>query len=401
MKKIITVVAAGIGGYGNTCLRAIRERGEAEGIRLVGCADPNPATCSHLEWLNEQKIPVFNTLEEFYLKKKADLAVVTVPIHLHLPLLKTALQNGSNVLMEKPTCATIQEAAEMAKIRDESGLLVAVGYQWSYAPATLELKKDILAGRYGKSLRFKTLIVWPRDKSYYGRSWAARQKAADGKWILDSIVMNATAHYLHNPLFLAGDAADRAAVPAGVKGELYRANEIENFDTACMRVECENAAEILYLATHASERLINPSFELAFEKGVVKYGPAEGLESMRGYFEDGTQKDYGFPDIEVERKLFDVADCIRTGENPVCGIETAMPHLICVNGIQQAAPIYDFNKDEICESEKEVRYMPGLADALEKCYLESKLPCEAGFAFSRGASSADLRGYDFFTGVKG
>ena len=43
------------------------------------------------------------------------------------------------------------------------------------AIAMQELKRDILAGILGKPLHFKSVVLWPRRKSYYQRSnWAGK-----------------------------------------------------------------------------------------------------------------------------------------------------------------------------------------------------------------------------------
>jgi hypothetical protein len=56
-----------------------------------------------------------------------------------------------------------------------------------------------------------------------------------GLGIFDSPANNATAHFLHNMFYLLGATRETSAAPAVVQAELYRANAIENFDTAAIR----------------------------------------------------------------------------------------------------------------------------------------------------------------------
>ena len=140
----------------------------------------------------------------------------------------------------------------MIRARDEAGKLVAIGYQWSFSSPIQRLKRDILAGGLGAPRRLRSVCLWPRDEVYYTRNdWAGRQRAADGSWILDSPVNNAMAHDLHNMLYLLGPSIDRSAQPVEIVAELYRANDIENFDTAALRVRTTSGAEVLFYGSHA------------------------------------------------------------------------------------------------------------------------------------------------------
>ena len=126
---------------GNTYVDALLSNLGRGDFRIAGAVDPNPQNCNNLDKLNEMGIPIFSSMEEFYAVSKADLTVVSSPIHFHCEQTCTALAQGSNVLCEKPVSATIQEARQMIEARDKAGKIVAVGYQWSYSNAIRELKK--------------------------------------------------------------------------------------------------------------------------------------------------------------------------------------------------------------------------------------------------------------------
>ena len=131
-----------------------------------------------------------------------------------------------------------------------------IGYQWSFSKAIQSLKNDIIKGLFGKPIRLKTLALWPRDDEYYGRNnWAGRIKENQGKWVLDSPMNNAVAHYLHNMFYVLGFEVDSSAVPKQVIAECYRANPIENYDTAVCRILTTDDVEILFYASHASHRM--------------------------------------------------------------------------------------------------------------------------------------------------
>ena len=219
----VSIVLSGLGGYGLCYLEGLLDQPDDGRFRLVAGVDPAPQNCKRLADLEARRVPVYPSLEEFYRVGRADLAVLSSPIHQHCRQTCLALAHGSHVLCEKPAAATVQDVDRMIRARDEARKSVAIGYQWSFSTPIQRLKRDILAGEFGAPRRLRSVCLWPRDEVYYTRNdWAGRQRAADGSWILDSPVNNAMAHDLHNMLYLLGPSIDRSAQPVEIVAELYR-----------------------------------------------------------------------------------------------------------------------------------------------------------------------------------
>ena len=89
------------------------------------------------------------------------------------------------------------------------------------------------------------------------------------RWILDSIANNAAAHFLHNMFYVLGGGLNRSAVLRQVTAELYRANAIENFDTAAIRAVTAGGVETLFLATHATGSTLGPNLCYEFERATI------------------------------------------------------------------------------------------------------------------------------------
>ncbi len=58
-------------------------------------------------------------------------------------------------------------------------------------------------------------------------------------------------------------------MPVDVQAKLYRANDIENFDTSAIRCRVKGGAEILFYTSHAAGSMLGPVIRFEFEKGVV------------------------------------------------------------------------------------------------------------------------------------
>jgi len=283
---------------------------------------------------------------------------------------------GANVLCEKPVAATLDEARRMAAARDRAGRGVAVGYQWSFSSAVQKLKLDIQNGRYGRARRLRAWVAWPRHSGYYGRnSWAGRIRDAGGRPVFDSPVNNATAHYLHHMLYVLGAGGpDSAARPVSVTAELYRANAIENFDAACMRIRTADGVEILFYSAHCVGRGNRPTFMLEFERGTV----ACAGETFRGTMADGATVDYGHPDTDaMTRKLRDTLEAVRQGSTKTaCGIEAAAMHTRVVAALQRL-PVHAFGaglrQTQTLEGGAVLTFVPGLYEAMQTGFEQGRL----------------------------
>lgn len=368
----VKVVCVGIGGYAQVYWKALFES-KADNFEIVGAVDPYPEVAKYLPEIKQRGIPLYNSMEDFYKEKSADLAIITTPIHLHTRQILFALENGSNVLCEKPLSGVSTDAEIIEKRAAELGKFVMIGYQWSYAPAILALKEDILSGKLGAPVSLKTKIFWPRKKEYFtrGSGWAGKLKAKDGTVINDSVASNACAHYIHNMLFVCGERY-LAKEAKNVKADLFRVNAIENFDNATISFELEGGAKCLFVAAHSTHVNRNPMFDYTFEKAVVKY--SEATQDIVAYMNDGSEIHYGDPFADGSdggKSRIAIEGCLTEGFKPVCTPYTAAAHTRCIEAIQ-TFPVYDVNPALLRENGTLI-YVEGLAEALEGCYNNETL----------------------------
>jgi predicted dehydrogenase len=385
VKGPVSLVLVGIGGMGAVYVRELLDKRGAGTFRIAGAVDPQPERCPWFEELRANGVPAFAALEAFYRNRTAELAVISSPIQFHATQTCLALARGSHVLCEKPVAGTIEEARRMIAAEKASERWVSIGFQWSFSPAIQELKNDIREGKLGRPKRLKCLYLWPRDEKYYGRnSWAGKKRDAAGGWVLDSPAQNAMAHDLHNMFYVLGKERAASARPVEVEAELYRAYPIENYDTAVLRARTEDGVEILLYATHVPHEERGPVLGYEFEKAVVRC--SSRTSGVWAEFVGGTRKDYGVPDNQPLKKLWDAIRNVRTGERPVCGLEAASSQTLCVNAMQDSMPeIRNFPKElrhTIEENKTRRVWVEGLDEALEACSTVNALPSELDFAWS-------------------
>lgn len=363
--KILLVGAGGYAsGYVNTLLNITDRKIVWEGI-----VDPYYTNCAKKTEIDTAKIPVYDTMDEFYEHHSADLAIICTPPFLHKEHSIFALSHGSYVLCEKPVAPTLEDAEAMLEAEKKYGKWISIGYQWSFSEAIQKLKSDILSGRLGAPVSFKTAISWPRTLDYYGRGtkWGGRI-SKDGIVILDSIASNACAHYLHNMFFLLGEEMNKSADVCKLSGECFRANDIENFDTCALKLTTDGKVPLYFIASHATETKREPEFVYSFEKAEVIYAKDDD-PNIRAVFHDGGEICYGDPFENNFKKLLDCIEAIKKGTRPICTVETALPHTKLIQKIYKEIPIKDFSEGQVCYNEAENRiFVRGLFARMYEAY---------------------------------
>ncbi len=397
----VTIVVSAIGGYGYHYLKTLLEEVPAESYVLRGAVDRAPQTSPLFAELKGRGVPIFGSIKQFYESgNSADLAVISSPIHFHVPQSLAALAGGSDVLCDKPVGATVQAARELIDGRDVTDKWVMIGFQWSYSSAIQSLKKDIIDGLFGAPIRLKTLCLWPRDRAYYERNdWAGRIKSPGGRWVLDSPANNAMAHYLHNLFYVIGEDVESSALPASLVAEAYRVYPIENFDSVICRAVTHEGVELLFFASHATADEKRPIFEFEFEDAKITFD-AE-CEEIIARDKSGREKRYGSPDDDHQfKKLFIALEAAGKPARVVCGPEAALSHTLCVNGIQESVgEALKLPSSMILSGDGGARlWGRGLDEAFLECYEKWLLPSEAGYSWAQSGAAIDLSNYDYFPG---
>ncbi len=368
MEKVIQIILAGIGGYGTNYVRSLLAREKEGSVKLVALVDP--AAQSSPLYAEVKTKPVYDDLATCLDKHQADLVILSSPIQYHAGQIKLALAHGAHVLCEKPLCATKEQGLELIRLQQESGLQVGIGYQWSFCRAIQNARKDVQNGLYGRPLSLRTKVYWPRNLAYFARNnWAGRLYV-DGLPVYDSVLNNATAHYLHNMLFFLGEDPYAAALPELIEGRLLRAHDIETFDTALVRMEKnlpDNKKAVLAIAvSHCPEKLLGPELDYRFSKGslTVQDGRVLGIQNPGTFSEMSV--DYGqiVSDDPVGDKVDDMLAVVQENSQgkkneeveqrrPLCDVQTAYAqtavlaalHEQCEIELADPATIEPYEKD--------------------------------------------------------
>lgn len=98
----------------------------------------------------------YGSYEEMILKEKAlpegermDFVAIVTPNHMHFPPAKMALENGFNVVCDKPITLTLEEAIELESIVDKSGKLFALTHNYTGNSLVKQARAMVAKGDLG------------------------------------------------------------------------------------------------------------------------------------------------------------------------------------------------------------------------------------------------------------
>lgn len=128
-------------------------------IELVcGCFSVNPEISKEsgkLYYLPEDR--VYETYREMFEKEaqlpegeRMDFVSIVTPNFVHFDPAMMALNNGFNVVIDKPITFTLNEAIQLKEKLDETGLTLALTHTYSGYPAVKHARKMVADGDFGK-----------------------------------------------------------------------------------------------------------------------------------------------------------------------------------------------------------------------------------------------------------
>ena len=92
--------------------------------------------------------------------EQMDFVAIVTPNHVHYGPAKMALENGFHVICDKPLCFDMEEALELEKLVEETGLIFALTHNYTGYPMVKQARAMIKNGDFGK-IR-KVVVEYPQ-----------------------------------------------------------------------------------------------------------------------------------------------------------------------------------------------------------------------------------------------
>jgi predicted dehydrogenase len=134
-------IKVGVVGVGHLGMHHARVYTEILGTHLVGVMDINEERARSVAY--PLGVAAFSDFEEFLRETRPDALSIVVPTSLHFQIAKMAMENGINVLIEKPVTTSVDEAEQLLSLAVRKDLILQVGHIERFNSAVQHVREFI------------------------------------------------------------------------------------------------------------------------------------------------------------------------------------------------------------------------------------------------------------------
>ena len=265
----------GIGNMGSEHCRMILD-GKCPEVELAAVADRRPERRAWAKERMPETVRVFTEGSDLIRSGACEAVLVAVPHYQHEELSVLALENGLDVLCEKPASVQASRTKRMVEAAERAGKTLTFMFNQRTNCVYRALKELLSSGRLGAVKRMNWIITdWYRTQRYYDSgSWRATWAGEGG-----GVLLNQCPHQLDLLVWLCG-------MPSAVTARCYEGKwhhiEVEDDVTACL--EFPNGATGVFVASTGDLPGTNrleidcERGKAVCENGVVRVWEIEGNE---------------------------------------------------------------------------------------------------------------------------
>ncbi|MEA2012933.1 MAG: Gfo/Idh/MocA family oxidoreductase [Verrucomicrobiota bacterium] len=400
--KDVTIGIIGTAGFAEHHLNSLDAFAPEEKLVLSAACEVNPAFSDNLAKLAKKGVNAYTDCETMFKEEQGKLDFIIIPtsIQSHKPLAISAMQNGFNVLLEKPPTTTIQDIDKIIETSKSTGQFCAVAFQSVYNKDFRKIKELIASNTLGKLQSITGKLCWQRDFDYYSRNkWAGKTKV-DNNWVMDGSISNPGAHYLNNMLIL-GTCGDKEVSLEEINAELYRANDIECEDTVCLKSVLTNGITVNYNTTLGAEVNQSPLLVLHFENGKIEWEVQKKV-----IVKPTNDEEYSFA-FDASEKFIQHAmyknllDHFRNGDEIKCDISATRLFMLAINGTYESAQRVDKIPSEYLivyknERDKTAIKIHNINSIIDEAMQKGVLFSDLNVPWSKKKETFELKDYKFF-----
>ncbi len=236
------------------------------GLEMVAMCDLDETKMeTHaLRFDNAKSANRYTDYKEMLSIEKPELVAIATESGKHAQIAIDCIQEGSNVIIEKPIALSIQEADRIIQAGKEHNKKVCACHQNRFNNAVQKIRSAVEKKRFGKLLYGTAQIRWARDYEYYHRaSWR-------GTWEEDGgALMNQCIHDIDLLRWMMGDEVVEVV---GMTDRLIH-DYIEAEDLGLALIKFANGSYgIVEGTTNIYPKNLEETLCIFGEKGTVKAG---------------------------------------------------------------------------------------------------------------------------------
>ena len=235
--------------------------------------------------------------------RSIEAVINTTPNNVHLETVRQAAAAGKHVFLDKPIANTVAEGLEIARVCEQAGVVLALGYQRRRESHFRWIKNEIDAGRFGRTVQAEGNISRDRLGKIDLSSWRYQASGMPG-----GVMLQIGIHYVDVLEMLMGPVKR----VSGMSNQLVLPGD--NPDVANLILEHENGALSNLTASYASASeyyMLN----IYGKEATAYYDLFNGLRYLkRG---DDTARPVPVESNDaIREELDEFAACVRNGGKP-------------------------------------------------------------------------------------
>ena len=229
--------------------------------------------------------------------------VNTTPNNAHLETTRAAAQAGKHVFLDKPIANTVAEGFEIAKVCEQAGVVLALGYQRRRESQFRWIKSEIDAGRFGRLVQAEGNISRDRLGKIDLTSWRYQAAGMPG-----GVMLQIGIHYVDVLEFLMGEVKR----VSGMSNRLVLPGD--NPDVANLILEHDSGAISNLTASYASASEYY-MMNIYGKEATAYYDLFGGLRHLKRGETASTPIATGKNDA-IREELDEFVACVRNGTRP-------------------------------------------------------------------------------------
>ena len=287
--------------------------------RIVALCDIYPEKAEKIkkEFNLDESVEIFSTHKDMLSSDiKIDVVHVCTPPYVHASISIDCMNDGKNVLVEKPMAASIEECDQMLEAEKKNAVTLGVIAQNRFRNGVYKLKKLAESGLAGKINLARVDSQWWRAHCYYDLWWRGTWEKEGG-----GPTLNHAVHHIDMLNWIEGRSPVEAT--AVLTNVMHDNAEVEDLSLACVKYEDGSLAEILAsVISHGEEQgitlqcadaKISMPWDLKAEVGMENGFPKDErnqklIKQLKKFYDE-------LPDLKYEGHTGEIDDYLRAIEN--------------------------------------------------------------------------------------
>jgi predicted dehydrogenase len=142
-KYKFNIIGCGLNGNEHIHITLLEGRAAIHGVFDENPGSIDLAQKTVAKFNPDQELVIFKSLEAVCNDPTADALIITTPNYTHLEVLRTAIQSGKHIFLEKPMATTVQDANHILQMAKEYPAVLQIGLQYRYKPMYVEAIHEV------------------------------------------------------------------------------------------------------------------------------------------------------------------------------------------------------------------------------------------------------------------